>query len=318
MTCVSRRLLGGAVLALAAPAVRAQSRPVRIVVPYAPGGQSDTVVRLIQPKMSEALGQTIVVENRPGGGGTIGASAVVASPADGTTLLFESYGFITQPLIQTSLTYDHEHAFMAIGQAVELPYVLVVKAAFPANDLAGYINEAKRQNGIPFGSPGIGSIGHLAGALLAHRAGVQLEHIPYRGGTEAARDIVGGNLDSAISSANSLRPLVVEGKAKGIALTSGTRRGTLSNLPTIAESGFPGFDFTSWNGMFAPAGTPAPVIARMNEAMRAATSDPGVRERLAASGNDPVSGSAEQFAALVARDRETVRNLVRETRLQLQ
>jgi len=147
---------------------------------------------------------------------------------------------------------------------------------------------------------------------------VTLEHVPYRGGSDVARDLIGGNLDSAISSTNSLRPLVVEGRAHGIALTSGTRRGTLSNLPTIAESGFPGFDFTSWNGMFAPAATPAATIARLNEAMRTATNDPGVRERLSASGNDPVSAPAEEFAALVARDREVVKNLVRDTRLTLE
>lgn len=314
---LSRRML--AVLPLAAPALaHAQSRTIRVVVPYSPGGQSDTVMRLIQPRMSEVLGQTIVVENRPGGGGTIGAGVVAGAAPDGTTLLFESYGFIVQPLIQQSLPYHHETAFTAVGQAVELPYVLVVKRDFPARDLAGYLQQAREKQGIPFGSPGIGSIGHLAGALLAHRAGVTLEHVPYRGGSDVARDLIGGNLDSAISSANSLRPLVVEGRAHGIALTSGTRRGTLANLPTIAESGFPGFDFTSWNGMFAPAATPAATIARLNEAMRAATSDPAVRERLSASGNDPVSAPAEEFAALVARDREVVKNLVRETRLTLE
>lgn len=313
-----RRLLAGAAALVAAPRVlRAQSRPIRVVVPFAPGGQSDTVMRLLQPKMAEVLGTAIVVDNRPGAGGSIGAGVVAASPPDGTTLFFDSFGFVVQPLIHRGLPFDYETAFAPVAQVVAAPYVLVVKADFPATDLAGFIAEAKRRQGVPYGTPGIGTPGHLAGALLAHRAGIQLEHLPYRGGAESARDLAAGNLDSAIGTANSFKPVIDAGRGRGIALTSGDQRGTLAHLPTIAASGFPGFDITSWNGIFAPAGTPRDVISRLEAAAAAATNDPATRERLAMTGNDAITAGAEAFAALIRRDGEMVRRLVAETGIRL-
>lgn len=313
-----RRLLAGAAALVAAPRVlRAQSRPIRVVVPFAPGGQSDTVMRLLQPKMSEVLGTAIVVDNRPGAGGSIGAGVVAASPPDGTTLFFDSFGFVVQPLVHRGLPFDYETAFAPVAQVVAAPYVLVVKADFPATDLAGFIAEAKRRQGVPYGTPGIGTPGHLAGVLLAHRAGIQLEHLPYRGGAESARDLAAGNLDSAIGTANSFKPVIDAGRGRGIALTSGEQRGTLAHLPTIAMGGFPGFDITSWNGIFAPAGTPREVIARLEAAAGAATNDPLTRERLALTGNDAITAGAEAFAALIRRDGEMVRRLVAETGIRL-
>jgi len=304
---------------LAMPAIaQAQARPVRVIVAFAPGGQSDTVMRLLQPKMAEALGQPVVVENRAGAGGAIAAAVVAGSAPDGLTLLFDSFGFVVQPLIQRGLSFDYETAFAAVAQATALPYVLVTRSNFPSRDLAGYIAEARANPGVTFGSPGVGSTGHLAGVLLAHRAGVRLEHVPYRGGADAARDVAAGNLDSVISTANTLRPLVQDGRARGIALTSATRRGSMTDLPTIAESGFPGFDLTSWNGLFAPAATPAPMITRLSEAMRAAAQDPFVRERLGVGGNEAVNESAAAFAARIAHDRRVVRQLVAETGLRLE
>ena len=303
---------------LAMPLIaQAQARPVRVIVAFAPGGQSDTVMRLLQPKMAEALGQPVVVENRAGAGGAIAAAAVAGSAPDGLTLLFDSFGFVVQPLIQRGLGFDYETAFAAVAQATALPYVLVTRSNFPGRDLAGYIAEARANPGVTFGSPGVGSTGHLAGVLLAHRAGVRLEHVPYRGGADAARDVAAGNLDSVISTANTLRPLVQDGRARGIALTSATRRGSMADLPTIAESGFPGFDLTSWNGLFAPAATPAPMITRLSEAMRLAAQDPFVRERLSVGGNEAVNEPAAAFAARIVHDRQVVRQLVAETGLRL-
>ena len=303
---------------LAMPLIaQAQARPVRVIVAFAPGGQSDTVMRLLQPKMAEALGQPVVVENRAGAGGAIAAAAVAGSAPDGLTLLFDSFGFVVQPLIQRGLSFDYETAFAAVAQATALPYVLVTRSNFPGRDLAGYIAEARANPGVTFGSPGVGSTGHLAGVLLAHRAGVRLEHVPYRGGADAARDVAAGNLDSVISTANTLRPLVQDGRARGIALTSATRRGSMADLPTIAESGFPGFDLTSWNGLFAPAATPAPMITRLSEAMRLAAQDPLVRERLSVGGNEAVNEPAAAFAARIVHDRQVVRQLVAETGLRL-
>ena len=288
-------------------------RPVRVVVAFAPGGQSDTVIRLLAPKMSEALGQSIVVENRTGAGGSIAGAVVAQSPADGYTLLFDSFGFLVVPFLVKGLSYDHEKAFAPVGQAVSLPYVLVVKQGFPAKTLAEFIAYAKQHPGVSYGTPGTGSVGHLAGALLASRAGITLEHIPYRGGAESARDLAAGVVDAAIGTANTFRPLVEDGRAVGIALTSGERRGTLANLPTIAESGFPGFDLTSWNALFAPAGTPAPVMARLEAAMGAALADEPTRQKLMLAGNDPAAEGSEAFAARIRREREVVRKIVQET-----
>lgn len=312
-----RSLLAAAASTVAMPAIAQQARPIRVVVPFAAGGQSDTVMRLLQPKMSEVLGAAIVVDNRAGAGGSIGAGIVASSPADGTTLFFDSFGFVVQPLVHRGLPFDYETAFAPVAQVVAAPYVLVVKADFPATDLASFIAEVKRRQSVPYGTPGIGTPGHLAGALLAHRAGIQLEHLPYRGGADSARDVAAGNLDAAFGTANSFKPVIDAGRARGIALTSGDQRGTLAHLPTIAMSGFPGFDLTSWNGIFAPAGTPREVIARLEAAAGAATSDPAIRERLAATGNDAITAGADEFATLIRRDGEMVRRLVAETGIRL-
>ena len=311
-----RHILAAGAGAIAAPRIGfAQgypNRPIRIVTPYSPGGQSDTVIRLLQPKLSESLGQSIVIENRTGAGGTIGAGVVAGAPADGHTLLFESFAFLVAPLIVRGLTFDYETAFLPIGQAVAAPYVLAVRRGFPGTDLAAFVAEARRAPGaVNYGTPGVGSPGHLAGALLAHRAGVRLEHVPYRGGADAARDLAAGSISAVIITANSVKPIIDDGRATGVALTSAERRGTLARLPTIAEGGFPGFDITSWNALFAPANTPEPIVARLAAALRHATSDGPTRERLALTGNDAVTDTPAEFQARVRREREVVKEIVR-------
>jgi tripartite-type tricarboxylate transporter receptor subunit TctC len=321
-----RTLLASLAPTLAAPLLlpqgaRAQdafpNRPIRIVAPYAPGGQSDTVARLLAPKMSEFLGQPMVIENRTGAGGSIGAGIVAGSPPDGYTLLLESFAFVVVPLIHKGLPFDYETAFAPIGQAVALPYVLLVKRDLPVTDLASFIAHAKAHPGVSYGTPGIGSPGHLAGVLLANRAGIRLEHVPYRGGAESARDLAGGVIDAAIGTANTFKPLVDEGRVKGIALTSAERRGSLANLPTIAESGFPGFDITSWNGLFAPAATPAPIREKLEAALRHATTDREIIARLATTGNDAITAGSAEFSDRIRRDRAMVQGLIRETGMKI-
>jgi tripartite-type tricarboxylate transporter receptor subunit TctC len=303
--------------ALAAPALaRARggfpNRPIRVVAPYAAGGQSDTVARLLAPKMAEFLGQNIVIENRTGAGGSIGAGMVAQAPADGYTLLFESVAFVVAGFLHKDLPFDYETSFAPIGQAVALPYVLAVAKDFPADDLAGFVAAAKARPGVTYGTPGVGTPGHLSGVLLGQRAGIRLEHVPYRGGAEAARDCAGGTLDAVIITANSIKPIIDDGRAKGIALTSAEQRGTLARLPPMAGL-FPGFDITSWNGLFAPAATPAPVRARLEAALAHATSDQETIQRLALTGNDAVTEGAAAFAERIRRDRAVVRRIVLET-----
>jgi tripartite-type tricarboxylate transporter receptor subunit TctC len=294
------------------------NRPIRVILPYSAGGQADTIGRTIQPRMSEALGQTVVIENRTGAGGSIGAGIVAAAAPDGYTLLLDSAAFLIVPLAVRNLAFDYETAFAPIGFVAEQPYVLAVTPEMGVSDLAGFL-AAVRASGesLPFGTPGVGSIGHLAGALLASRAGVPLEHVSYRGGAEVARDLAAGTLKMGLITFNSLTPVIQSGRAKALAVTSGIRRGDLS-VPTIAESGFPGFDVTSWNALFAPAGTPGAVIRKLAAACNHATSDAWVRQRLAGISSEPNEAQPDTAATRIAAEREVVKSVVREARIVFQ
>ena len=220
--------LAGAAL-LPAPAVRAQrafpNRPIRLVVAFAPGGNSDTLARLITPKMAAVLGQNIVVDNRGGAGGTLAAGAVASAAADGHTLLFDAASFVVAQFVQRSTPFNYERDFAPVGNVADVPYILAVPANAGVRDLKGFLDKARAdREGTSYGTPGVGSPGHLAGALLAHRAGVKLEHIPYRGGSEVARDLAAGTLPAGILTANSLNPVVQGGRAVPIAVTSAQAR----------------------------------------------------------------------------------------------
>ncbi|HEY8612977.1 MAG TPA: tripartite tricarboxylate transporter substrate-binding protein [Roseomonas sp.] len=311
--------LAGAAL-LPAPAVLAQgtggfpNRPIRVVTAFAAGGNSDTMARLIQPRLSEFLGQPVVVENRTGAGGALAAGQIASAPADGHTLLFDAASFIIAQFIHRNLPFDYERDFMPVGMVAEVPYILAVGTGTGITDLKGYLEQARTmQGGMSYGSPGVGNTGHLAGALLAHRSGTKMEHIPYRGGAEVARDLAAGTLPSGYLSANSLNPAIEAGKARPIALTSGERRGGIEGVPTIAESGFPGFDLTSWNALFCRTGTPDPIRRRLEEAVDFATRDEEVRRRLTVMGASAVPPDADKLAARLVSERAMVQGLMRDT-----
>lgn len=319
---LTRRAALAATLAapMAAPALPAAAqeagdfpnRPVRVILPYAAGGQADTVARLMQPRMTEALGQPVVIENRSGAGGSIGGGIVAGSAPDGYTLLFDAASFLIVPLAVRNLPFDYETAFAAVGVVAEQPYVLGVTPEMGVADLAGFIARVKASGEpLAYGTPGIGSIGHLAGALLAKRAGIRLEHVSYRGGADVSRDMAAGTLGAGILSYNSLSPILQTGRAKALAVTSGIRRGDRS-IPTIAENGFPGFDVTSWTGVFARAGTPPAVLRKLAAACNHATADAAVRERMAAIGSDATEAEPDSFARRVVAERLVVKDIVRE------
>ena len=320
-----RTILAGALAAPAAAGAawaqagaRYPDRPVRLILPFSAGGQSDTIARTMQPFVTEALGHQLVIENRTGAGGSIGAGVVAASAPDGYTVLFDAASFLIVPLSMRSLPFSYEHDFAPVGIVAEQPYVLAVTSDSPVRDVAGFLDLARRSSQpLAYGTPGVGSVGHLAGALLAQRAGVQLEHIPYRGGADVARDMASGTLGAGIFSFNSLAPLLQAGRARVIAVTSGVRRGDTA-VPTIAESGFPGFDLTSWSGTFVRAGTPAPVIRTLADAFNRATDSPVVRERLAAIGSEPAHADPEAFASRLVAEGEVIRAIVRETGITFQ
>lgn len=306
----------GAAASLAAPA-SAQAfpnRPIRVLVPFAPGGNSDTMMRMIQPRMSEFLGATIVIENRTGAGGALAAGAVAGAPADGHTVLFDAASFLIAQFAQRNLPFDYETAFVPVGLVGELPYVLATSAQSGIRDFPAFMAAVRATpGGLPYGSPGVGNVGHLAGALLSFRSGLQMEHVPYRGGADVARDLAAGTLPSGYLGASSVKPAIEAGRAVAIALTSGERRGGIEGIPTIAESGFPGFDLTSWNGMFCRTGTPEPIRARLEAAVSHATADPEVRARLTASGTTPMPADSAKLAERLTRERAMLRDLIRDT-----
>ncbi len=286
------------------------NRPVRLVIAYSAGGVADTVARILQPKVAEHLGQPVVVENRTGASGAVGAAAVAQSPPDGYTVLLEGATAITSPLVNRGLPVDYA-GFVPVTQVAAQPYVLGVRAGFPAEDLRGFLAEARRRPGeVTFGTPGIAHVGHLMGELLQSLAGVRMEHVPYRGGADVARDLAGGRIDSAFISESSLKPVFESARGRPFAVTGRDRRPNLPGVPAMGEV-VPGYELATWMVIFAPAGTPRPVVERLASAFRHATADPDTRRRVEGIGNDPMVTGPEEAAALVARDREVLTRLIR-------
>jgi len=313
-----RRVLLAAALPLPALAQGSTSafptRPVRLICPYSAGGIADTVARIVQPKVGEHLGQSLVIENRTGASGALGAAVAAQAPADGYTLVMEGATAITSPLVNRSLPLDYD-SLSPVTQLTAAPYVLGMRAEFPARDLRGFLAEAERRPGaVTFGTPGVAHIGHLMGELMQAMAGVRMEHIPSRGGADAARDLAAGRIDAVFISESSLRPVLESGKALPIGVTGAARRPGLPGVPAIGEV-LPGYDLSTWILVFAPAATPAPVQERLAEAFRHATADAATRARLEATGSDAAGATPAEARALFQRDKAVITRLMREARL---
>ena len=313
-----RRALFAAAAALPLPAL-AQARSIRLVVPFAAGGAADSAARTLAPRMAERLGATIVVENRTGAGGSIGGAEVARAAPDGATLLWDASSHIVNHALLRGLSFDYATAFTPISMATSFPQVVAVKADFPAQNLAAFIAAAKARPGaITMGTQGNATAGHLGLVQFARAAGIEVIHAPYRGGADAARDLAGGNLDGVFITALSAGPVVDSGRARFLAVASAARLAARPDVPTIAESGFPGFDISEWVGLFAPTGTPAPVLARLHEALAASLAEPEVRARLAQLGAVPVGSSPEDFARFVREGRAAMTVLVREANIRVE
>lgn len=303
--------------ALAAPALaRAQeawpSRPVRIIIPVAPGGLTDTTGRSLAEPLGAALGQNIVVENRAGGGTTVGAAAV-AQARDGHTFLLNTSSQVVVPLITQGLPFDAERDFAPVTQLGSLPLTLAVRAALPAGDVRGFIEAARRAPGtLSIGHAGNASASHLAAALLQARAGIRLIEAPYRGGAEAARDVGAGVIDSAMASLVAITPHVQAGRARLLGVTGARRSALLPEVPTIGEMGVADYAMEEWTALFAPGGTPAAVLARLQQAVARVLAEPEVQRRFAALGAEAVGSTPEAFGRFLAAERETARRVIRE------
>lgn len=287
-----------------------QDRPIRLIVPYSAGGVADTVARILQQKMTENLGQPLIVENRTGAAGAIGAAFVAQSPPDGHTLLLEGATSITGPLANRNAPFDYA-AMPICAQITAAPYILGIKAGFPGDDLRAYLAEAKRRPGeLTFGTPGVAHIAHLMGEMLQGLAEVKLEHVPFRGGADAAREVAGGRIDSCIISESSFSPVVRGERGRIIATTGAARRRNLPGVPTIGEI-VPGYELSTWMMIFSPPGTPMPIRQRLSQAFAAAVNDPQLRERIEDSGNDPESKGPEAAEAYWRSERGKLTGLMR-------
>ena len=263
------------------------SKPIRIVVTYPPGGGADLMARLVAPKMSEVLGQPVVVENKGGGGGTIGGAEVARAAPDGYTLMLDALNHAVTPSLYTKLPYDPARAFSPIAVLALFPNVLVVTPSFAARDVKELVALAKAQPGtIAFASSGSGSAQHLAGELFRQKTGVDMTHVPYKGGGPALNDVIGGQVPVFFANMASSLPHVKAGKLRALAITGGRRSAALPDTPTMAEAGVPGYEVYEWNAIFAPSGTPQPVIAKLAEAIAKAVQSPEFRERVGALGGE--------------------------------
>lgn len=281
-----RILLAAGAGLLAAPAVHAQgawpNRPVRVIVPWPPGGSTDVLVRLYAEQLSPILGQPFVVENRAGAGGNIGLDSVAKSPADGYTMGIASVGHLCiNPVLYARLAYDPVKDLMPVGVAWDLPNVAVVATERnPSKTLAEFITWAKaKPNGITYGSPGVGTTPHLSGALFCARTGIEGTHVPFRGAAQTVPAILSGDVDFALDNLASYVPTITGGQMRGLGVTTAERWPTMTDIPTMAQAGLPNFVLTSWQGFVFPTGTPAAVIERINGALRQIVAQQEVQDR---------------------------------------
>jgi len=291
---------------LAAAQALAQSyptRPVRMLVPFAPGGTADIVARLVGARLAEDLGQPVLVENRGGAGGTIATALLAKSPADGYTLMTMHQGLAFNAALYSDLPYDTLQDLAPIAYLGATPNVLVVTDALPVRTLGEFLDYARRNPGrIAYGSGGVGSAGHLPVELLQSLTGTRLTHVPYKGSGPALTDLVGGQIQAMVATMPAAMPFVKSGKVRAIATSGGQRSPALPELPTIAEAGVTGYEYMPWYGIFAPAALPKPIAARLSGAAAKAISERQVRERLAQQGIEYREMTREQFAELVRAD----------------
>lgn len=280
------------------------SRPLRMMVPFAAGGTSDVVARIVAQKLSTLLGQQVVVENRGGANGNIGTDLAAKAPGDGYNLLLSFDGTMAiNPHTYKKLSFDPQKDFAPVMNVGNVPLIFVVHPSVKANTIQEFVALAKEKpGGIFYSSAGNGSTGHLTGELFASRSGVKMNHVPYKGGAPAVQDVLAGQIQMLVTALPTVEAHLKGGKLRALAVSSSGRMPSLPDVPTLAESGLPGFDVRSWYGVFAPAATPPALIKRLNEDLQKVIADKDVRERFNTLGIEPLGGSSNDFAAVVRND----------------
>ena len=306
--------IAAALVVLGAQAQGYPTRPVKIIVPFGPGGFTDVVARILQTQLGAALGQPIVIENKPGAGSTIGTAEVAKAKPDGYTLAMVSTTHVITPSIYKQMPYDALADFTPVMKLAEGPYVLVVHPSLPAKNVKELIALAKAEPGkIDYASSGNGSSQHLVGALFGQMAGVKLNHVPYKGSGQAMQDLVGGQVKVSFVGGPNAVPYLNTGKLRALGVTTRKRSADLPDIPSIEEAGVPGYDATLWLGLLAPPGTPADIVAKLRDGVTRALSSPESRKLVNSAGVDVAFSTPEEFAALMKSELERWGRVVRET-----
>ena len=315
---VKRRhmVFGATTIALAAPALaqtgELPTRIVRLVSPFPPGGAADLTARIMAEELTTALRQTVAVENRTGVGGAIGSEHVARSTPDGYTILLASSGPFTITPELVRLNFDPARDLMPVAMVASVPSIFVVNPAVPANTMAALIALARAQPGqLSYASGGNGTAQHLFGEMLKQMAGLDILHVPYRGGGPALTDTIAGRVQILCDTLPLALPHVREGRVRALAVTTAQRHPALPDVPTVAESGVPGYEAVGFYGIAAPAGTPDAIVARLNREVNAILARPALRDRMAGIGADPVPMNPAEFDALIARDRARFAQVIR-------
>ncbi len=316
-----RRALAAVLLAAAiqSPAAAAEtwpSRPIRIVIPFQAGGSSDAMTRLVAAKLAEAVGQPVVVENQPGASGNRGTEYVTKAAPDGYTLVMGANSMTINPAIPGMRAPDPVRELAPVTKLVTIPDVIAVAPSVEARTLQELLALARKSpRKLAYANRGIGTTSHMAAALLAQRAGVEFLHIPYNGAGSVFKDVITGEIPMVVSSTGTTAPFVRSGQVRALAVTSSRRSSALPEVPTVAESGFPGYEVTSWYGLLAPAGTPPEIVGRLRDEVVRILALPDVAELLVRQGMSPVGNTPAQFAAEIRADVERWARIVREARI---
>ena len=291
----------GLAMAATAAAQPYPAKPIRLVVPFPPGGAVDFYARVVQPALSEALGQSVLIDNKAGASGMVGAAIVAQSPPDGYTLLLGNIASLAINVgIYDKMPYDPRRDFSHIVRTVDVNYVLVTHPGVPARTVAELITHAKANPGkLSYGSAGSGSLPHLGTELLKAQAGIDMVHVPYKGGGPMVTDALGGQIQVVLGDQANLMPHVQTGKLRALAVATTKRSVNAPGIPTIAESGVPGFDATAWQGLVGPAGLPAEVVKTLNEAFNKVMATPAIRDKLVGGGLEPIGGTPQQFSRFI-------------------
>ena len=315
MTSMIKRFLAAAfaTLALAAHAQTFPTKPLRLVVPFPPGGAADLSARLLGEHLAKSLGQPVVSENRPGGRTIIGGEVVFRSPADGHTILVVFPSFIINPLLRSNMPFDSLRDFKAVGQTQAVPMVIAANPSVPANNLKELIALARAKPGeLSYGTPGLGTTHHVMGELLKLTAKIDLTHAPFQGGGPSLAAVTGGHIQLVYGNSNEIAPSAKSGKVKPIVVTSAERVDVLPDTLTMKESGFPELEATNWSGFVAPAATPPPAVARLNRDLNAALATAEVREKFRGFGMVPSPSTPERFDVFLKSETALYARVVKE------